>query len=75
MFSMRICNADTMLVAHGQSQPGEDWSRTFIRLLRGSLPPGPPLRQVIHARLRDGRDGEAMVLTSFTDGVGNVHCK
>src|SRR3954471_18314297 len=77
VFTMRICKAaDQTLVAHGQSHPEEDWNRTFIRLLRGSLPPGAPSRQVIHARLRDGPTGGAhdVVITSFTDGNGNVHC-
>lgn len=76
MFTMRICNVETVLVAHGDSQQDEDWTRTLIRLLRGALPPGSPLPQVIHARLLDGRPGEAraVVYASFTDGVGNVHC-
>lgn len=75
MFTMRICNASSILVAQGEGRQEEDWYQVFTRLMRGSMPPGPPSRQVIHANLRDHRNGEAdiVVITSFTDGVGNVH--
>src|SRR4051812_1512861 len=75
MFTMRISNILSTQVAHGESYQGEDWERTFLRLMRGALSPGGAPRHVIHARPCDGEaDGTGRRMTmSFRDGLGNVY--